>query len=178
MFITRTRTVRLVTPFALAGVLLLAGCSAAGSATDEDVATVEETTDDSVEPPYTDNLFASDDALNESLAALSERLDAAAPDLAGVGVSYYGDTVNIALVVHDENETPEISATDLRAVLDELAAFDHPGAAIVEWDIDAWDVNGWTVSVVPAAKELALDPAFIDEEWESIVIPADAMRSV
>ena len=157
MFITRTRTVRLVTPFALAGVLLLAGCSAAGAVSD-DTATVEETTDDSVEPPYTDNLFASDDALNESLAALSERLDAAAPDLAGVGVSYYGDTVNIALVVH--------------------AAFEHPGAAVVEWDIDAWDVNGWTVNVVPAAKELGIDPAFIDEDWESVVIPADAIRTV
>ena len=177
MFITRTRTVRLVTPFALAGVLLLAGCSASGTVTD-DTATVEETTDEGVEPPYTDNLFASDDALNESLAALSERLDAAAPDLAGVGVSYYGDSVIIALVVHDENETPEISAADLRAVLDELAAFDHPGAAIVEWDIDAWDVNGWTVNVVPAAKELGLDPAFIDEDWENIVIPADAIRTV
>ena len=123
MFITRNRVVRIVTPFALAGALVLAGCSSSSTATEAETdTTVVEEVDEEVETegeaPYTDNFYASDAGLNEALQTLSKRLGEVTPDLAGVGVSIYGDltTVDIAVVVHDENETPAIPADAIGTV--------------------------------------------------------------
>ena len=188
MFITRNRVVRIVTPLALAGALVLTGCSSSSSSTATEaeadtivVDTVDEEVETEGEAPYTDNFYASDAGLNEALEALSKRLGEVTPDLAGVGVSIYGDltTVDIAVVVHDENETPAIPAADLRAILDELAAFSYDGPQqVTEWSLDGWDAFGWSVPIASTAAELGIDAAYIDADWDNLVIPADAIGTV
>ena len=128
--------------------------------------------------PRTDALYASDDAVNEALAALSARLDEVAPELAGVGVTIYGqDLVNVSIVVEDERETPSVPASALRAVLDELAAFEAP-ALIAEWQISGWDVNGWNVDVLKPSAEVSVNSEFVDQEWNRLNIPADRVADI
>jgi len=128
--------------------------------------------------PRTDALYASDDAVNEALAALSARLDEVAPELAGVGVTIYGqDLVNVSIVVEDERETPSVPASALRAVLDELAAFEAP-ALLTEWQISGWDVNAWNVDVLQPSDEISVNTEFVDQEWNRINIPADRVADI
>jgi len=128
--------------------------------------------------PRTDALYASDDAVNEALAALSARLDEVAPELAGVGVTIYGqDLVNVSIVVEDERETPSVPASALRAVLDELATFEAP-ALIAEWQISGWDVNGWNVDVLKPSAEVSVNSEFVDQEWNRLNIPADRVADI
>lgn len=128
--------------------------------------------------PRTDALYASDDAVNEALAALSARLDEVAPELAGVGVTIYGqDLVNVSIVVEDERETPSVPASALRAVLDELAAFEAP-ALIAEWQISGWDVNGWNVDVLKPSAEVSVNSEFVDQERNRLNIPADRVADI
>jgi len=128
--------------------------------------------------PRTDALYASDDAVNEALAALSARLDEVAPELAGVGVTIYGqDLVNVSIVVEDERETPSVPASALRAVLDELATFEAP-ALIAEWQISGWDVNGWNVDVLKPSAEVSVNSEFVDQERNRLNIPADRVADI
>lgn len=182
MFITRTRSILLVTPFLLAGSLLLSGCGGGTSATEDTASVVEETdgteTDVEILDMREDRLNGVDDALNTALGDLSARLDAAAPGLEGVGLTFYVDSVDVSLVVDDENTTPAVAASDLRGVLTEIATFSAAHPEITEWVFNAWDLNGWNVNITDAATELELDPSVIDEEWDRLTISSDVIGTL
>lgn len=176
----RTRTRRLVAPALVATALVLAGCSGTattGTSTPVDTDADPDTTEVESVDLLADNLHNVDDAVNAALADLSARLDEVTPGLAGVALSTYVDSVDVNVVVEDENITPVVPADDLRAILDELAAFESPGDPVTEWVFNAWDLNGWSVDILETAKELGLDASVIDEEWNRLTIPADLLGS-
>lgn len=138
---------------------------------------LDEALDGEVADMREDNLFASDPAVDEALAALSARMDAAAPEIAGVGLSFYGEVVNVSVVVESERDTPSVPASALKGILDEIVAFDAP-ADIVEWQLDGWDLDGWTIDLIEPATEIGVRADLVDQEWNRITIPAASASAI
>lgn len=96
---------------------------------------------------------------------------AAAPGLSAVNMYCYraDDTIGIDLLTTDDPGV--VDADQLKSVLDVLATF-TPSAPVGSYTINAWDVDYMQGTLNIAAYDLGVQPAYIDQEWDAIVVPA------
>lgn len=115
-----------------------------------------------------------DDMYDELEQLVLKLNDSAAPGLSAVNMYCYraDDTIGIDLLTTDDPGV--VDAAQLESVLDVLATF-TPSAPVGSYKINAWDVNYMQGTLNNAAYELGVQPAYIDQEWDAIVVPADEL---
>lgn len=172
MFITRNKSIRIVAPLALAGALLLTGCSSTATAPEKPAASAApsadasstDQTDGDVElvDSTIDKLDAAPDDAKAVLTELSIALDAV-PGLDGVGISYWNPEVDINLVVPNALEE-NLTGDQLRQVLEILGDREYP-ATVEGFIINVWGSDQFAGDSSTPAAEIGLKDEFIDSGW-------------
>lgn len=181
MFVTRKRVVRIVTPFALAGALVLTGCSASAPSDSAEIAVETEVESEEASTDFEivveNTIMTGDDALDTQLAQFAEDLTAsAAPGVSRILINAYtADTIGIQVWTDDEDGI--LNGAQLKPVLDAIQAL-NPVSPIGEFEISGWDKEGMQGESNGAAEELGVKAEFIDAEWWQVIIPGDQVQSI
>lgn len=169
MVINRKHTFGGLVPLALAGALLLSGCSTTDSTLEApgDVAAVENnessTPESALYDSTQDNLDAAPADAAEALRSLSAELDQI-DGINGVGISYYGPEVDLGVVIPVAGDGTNVSAEQLKKVLSTIEKHDYP-ATVEGFTINVWGADGFGADSSLVGQEIGLKDEFNDSEW-------------
>jgi hypothetical protein len=184
MFITRKKTVQIITPLALAGAGAEHPEKTRAPAADTAEPTVVEETKiavgtgvTSIEDLSYGAIDSDDPKFNAAIEELVLALNAASPGgLAEININAHGpDRVGINLLTESADGT--ITVEQVNAVLDVLMQFTPP-VAVREYIIGGFNNNFGAGEILAAGAEAGISADFLDEMDKKIEIPGDQLDKV
>ena len=169
---------RIAAPIALAGALILSGCSAAVSAGEPAAETAHAGTGiTAVSQLDRTNIDTWEDEHDADFEQLILDLNAkAATGLSEIKIQAWAtDDVTIDILTDDDDGT--ITGDQLKSVLEVLQGF-TTSKTVGTWTIQAWDQNFYQGDAVQAATEIGLKEVFIDRGWREVIVPNDRLQNL
>lgn len=183
MTITRTTSLQIIAPLALAGALLFTGCSVSSTPIADTVAAIEEseliigtgiTSMDDVRYGVID----SDDAtFNAAVEELVLALNAASPGgLSEININCHSpQRVEVNLLTDSTDGT--ITDAQVTATVDTIAMWASQ-AEVGEILIGGFNINFGAGEILTGAAEAGVNADFLDEMYGKIAIPGDQLDSI